>query len=650
MILPIFASLTLLGPPTPKYPADAIAPALRENAHAVVRAYDEKVVVKSASQLVKTVHQVVTVLNEAGSDEYGQLMVGYDALNHISYLRGAVYNAQGQLLHQLRQAEVHDQGLGSSGGSLMTDVRVRYADLRQPATPYTVEFDYEIVSENTLFYPSWQPQSAENISLEGATLQVTTPTALPLRYQEQLLPAGAATTPVVAGAQTTYRWQLPAAPAVEEEPLSPPLDELLPAVYLAPATFEVQGHAGSLASWQSLGLWNYQLGQGRDALPPALTAKMAQLLIEAPDPRERARKVYEFLQGSTRYVSVQLGLGGWQTAPASSVASGGYGDCKALSNYTCALLKAAGLPAYVALVGAGRNESDVRASFPSNQFNHMILCMPLAAHGSVPADTVWMECTSQTEAFGYMGAFTGNRHALLLTPEGGRLVATPRYGAQANRQLRRTDLWLDATGAAKATVRTRRLGLAQDIYSQLLHEVGPEDQKKYVANRLPLSHFTITSLRLAAAPTTGPVPLPGVVETMGLELPGVGTAAGRRLLLEPNVLGRLAALPTQVGPRTAPLALPPPSLYQDTVRLHLPAGFRAENLPQPTQLASPYGTYSSACTTLPDGTLQYVRQLETRRPAGGTSLPAAKYAEYQDFRRKVNQADHAQLVLTKTDA
>ena len=649
MLFPIFSSLVLLGPPTPRYPADAIVPALRENAHTVVRAYDEKVVVKSASQLVETVHWVVTVLDQAG-DDYGKLEVYYNALRHLNYLRGAVYDAQGRLLHQLRPAEVREQGLGSDGGDLMNDFRLRSADLRQPTTPYTVEFDYEITSDNTLLYPNWQPQNAENVSLEGATLQVTTPTALPLRYQEQLLPAGAASAPVAAGGQTTYRWQLPAAPAVEAEPLAPPLAELLPAVRLAPATFEVQGHAGSLASWQSLGAWVYALGQGRDALPPALTAKMAQLLVAAPDPRERARKVYEFLQGSTRYISIQLGLGGWQTAPASSVATGGYGDCKALSNYTCALLRAAGLPAYVALVGAGRDEADVRADFPSSQFNHVILCMPLAARGSAPADTVWLECTSQNEMFNYMGSFTGNRHALLLTPEGGRLVATPRYGAQANRQQRRTDLWLDATGAAKATVRTRRLGLAQDIYAQLLHDAGPDDQQKYVANRLPLSSFTITSLRLAAAPTPGPAPLPGVIETLGLDLPGVGTTAGRRLLLEPNLLGRLAALPAQVGPRTAPLALPPASLHQDTVRLHLPAGFRVENLPAPTQLTSPYGTYSSTCTTLPDGTLQYVRQLETRRPAGGTALPPAKYAEYRDFRRKINQADHAQLVLVKTEA
>jgi hypothetical protein len=648
MILTVLAAL-LAGPPAPKYPADAIAPALRENAHAVVRAYDEVVTVKSASQLTKTVHKVVTILDPVGSDAYGELVVSYDALNRINYLRGAVYDGQGRLLHQLRPAEVHDQGLGSAGGSFMTDLRMRYADLRQPATPYTVEFDYEIASENTLFYPDWQPQSQENVSLEGATLQVTTPTALPLRFEELLLPAGAASAPVVAGSQTIYRWHLPAQPAVEEEPLSPLLEELLPAVHLAPATFEVQGYAGSLASWQSLGLWSYQLGKGRDALPPALTAKMAQLMVSDPDPRARARKVYEFVQSSTRYVSVQLGLGGWQTAPASAVATGGYGDCKALSNYTCALLKAAGLPAYVALVGAGANQADVRAGFPSSQFNHAILCMPLAARGTTPADTVWLECTSQTDAFGYMGTFTGNRHALLLTPEGGRLVATPRYGAQANRQQRRTDLWLDATGNAKATVRTQRVGLAQDRYAQLLHEADSEEQKKYVANRLRLNHFTITNLRLAAAPTTKPQALPGVVELLGLELPGVATAAGRRLLLEPNVLGHLGALPAQVGPRQTPLALPPASLSQDTVRLHVPVGFRAENLPQPVQLTSAYGTYTSTCTTLPDGTLQYVRQLETRRPAG-TTLPAAKYSEYQDFRRKISQADRAQVVLVKTEA
>ena len=152
-LLPLLAALPLGGlllaaAPAPKYAVADIPAALREGAHAVVRADDEVVTVKSASRLVHTVHRVVTVLDAAG-DDLGRFGVSYDALRALSYLRGAVYDADGRLLHQLRAAEIHDQGVG--GSDLMTDVRVRYADLRQPQTPYTVEFDYETVSDNALF-------------------------------------------------------------------------------------------------------------------------------------------------------------------------------------------------------------------------------------------------------------------------------------------------------------------------------------------------------------------------------------------------------------------------------------------------------------------------------------------------------------------
>ncbi|MBD2766492.1 DUF3857 domain-containing protein [Hymenobacter sp. BT664] len=636
------SSFLLLRPagPAPKYAVTDIPASLREGAHAVLRADDEVVTVKSAGRLVHTVHRAITVLEPAG-DDFGRHAVSYDALNTLSYLRGAVYDGSGRLLHQLRPAEIHDRGMGDAGGSFMTDVRVRYADLRQPQTPYTVEFDYEIVSDNTLFYPDWQPQEAEGLAVQAATLRVTTPAALPLRYQERQLPPGSVVARTTLGSQETYQWQLTDLPAVDEEEAAPPLADITPAVALAPGAFEVQGHKGSCATWQSFGQWNYDLNAGRDQLPPATAAKVAALVKDAPDARTKARRVYDLLQGSTRYISVQLGLGGWQTFPASAVAGSGYGDCKALSNYTKALLAAAGVPAYVALVGAGGDQADLRADFPSSQFNHAILCVPLAT-GSRP-DTLWLECTSQTQAFGYLGSFTGNRHALLLTPQGGQLVATPSYGSTENRRERRIDLFLDAAGGATATARTLRTGQEQDLYAQLLHDLSPTEQKKYVVDRLQLPTFTLTKLNLAA---TAAGPLPGVVETLGLALPGFAVPSGKRVFITPNLLSRLPALPAQVGERQAALWLPRASLHADTVRLHLPAGFRAETLPSAVQLSTAYGTYASHYATLPDGTVQYIRRLELKRGR----MPRTAYAAYLDFRRKISIADKAQVVLLKTES
>ena len=636
--LPLAALLLGAAAPAPKYAVADIPAALREGAHAVVRADDEVITVKSAGRLVHTVHRVVTVLDPAG-DDLGRFGVGYDALRSLSYLRGAVYDADGRLLHQLRAAEIHDQGM--SGSDLMSDVRLRYADLRQPQGPYTVEFDYELVSDNALFYPDFQPQEDEGVAVQAASLRVSTPTALPLRYQERLLPAGTAVTHTTAGSQEIYAWKLANLAAIDDEEAAPPLTDRTPAVVLAPGSFEVQGHAGTAATWQGLGQWTYDLNANRDQLPPATVARVQALTKDLPDARARARRVYELLQGSTRYISVQLGLGGWQTFPASTVASSGYGDCKALSNYTRALLAAAGVPAYQALVGAGADHADLRADFPSSQLNPVVLCAPLVPAGR--PDTLWLECTSQTATFGYMGSFTGNRHALLLTPTGGQLVATPRYGAAENRLSRRLDLFLDAAGSATATARTLRTGQEQDLYAALLHELGPPDQKKYVVEHLRLPTFTLTRFSLAATPAG---PLPGVVENLALSLPGFALPSGKRVFINPNLLSRLPALPAQVGERQAALWLPHASLHADTVRLHLPAGFQPESLPAPVQLNTAYGTYASQYATLSDGTIQYIRRLELRR----AHLPKTAYPGYLDFRRKVNSADKAQVVLVKTES
>ncbi|MCA8832561.1 DUF3857 domain-containing protein [Hymenobacter pini] len=636
-LLPLAA--TAAYGPTPKYAVADLPAALRENAHAVIRRQDEQLVVKSAGRTVETTHRAVTILDEAGA-RWASEMVYYSQLNSISYFRGAVYDANGRQLRQLRSQDIQDISL-SDGFSLATDARGRVADLSQPTYPYTVEFDYEVVSDNPLFYSTWRPQPVEQVAVEQASFRVLMPSGMALRYQEQHLPTGTAQAKRAQGNQEVYEWQVHDLAAREEEADAPPLAELTPAVYTAPTEFEVQGHAGKLTSWADLSRWTYELNAGRDELPAALKAGMAALVQGETDERARIRKVYQFLQANTRYISVQLGLGGWQTFPASSVAANGYGDCKALTNYCKALLGAAGITAHAALVRAGSDEQDIRTNFPSSQFNHVVLCVPLKQ--SVQPDTVWLECTSQTNPFGYMGGFTGNRHALLLLPSGGKLIPTPQYGATENRRERLAHVYLDAEGNATATLRTLRTGLEYDAVSGL---PGLElaEQKKRIGSRLSLPNFTLTKVAFKHSGPTAP--LPGLTENLALTLPALAPPSGKRLFLTPNLLSRMTPPQATVGERQSDLVLDHAFSQQDTVLLHLPASLRPEQLPAPVQLSTAFGTYSSQLTTLPDGSIRYVRRLVMPR----TRFTRTDYPAYLEFRRKISAADKAQLVLTKTDA
>ncbi|RTQ50652.1 DUF3857 domain-containing protein [Hymenobacter gummosus] len=638
---PLLGGLLLLGSPLaragadPRWPAYGIPAALRENAHAVIRQQDDIITVKGAGRLVHTVHRVVTVLDDQGQD-WGQAGVPYDKLRQLSYLRGNVYDATGRLIRSLRAADTKDYS-ASGDANLYTDNRVRVADLRQTSYPYTAEFEYEVNSSNTLYFPTWQPQRDENLSVEHATLRVVTPPELPLRYLEERLPAGSTVAKSGQGSLLVYAWQLTQLPAVEREPYSLPLAELVPTVYTSPTAFEVQGFRGSLTSWQELGQWAFQLNQDRAALPPEVQAKVAELVKGVNDPKERVRKIYQYLQSNTRYVSVQLGIGGYQSFPASTVAGNGYGDCKALSNYCMALLKAAGVESYCAWVTSGRGAPAVRTAFPNDRFNHAILCVPMQK------DTVWLECTSQNEAFGYMGSFTGGRHALLLTPQGGKLVRTPRYSALDNRQYRRAEVQIDAQGHGRATVRTVSTGEQQEDLAGMIHALPADEQRKYAYKRLPLSGVTIEQ---SSWQTDHRGAQPAVTEQLTLALPSYASQTGRRLFLTPNLLNRMPPPAPRVGARQSPLRLSMPFTDADTIRYRLPAGYKPEAVPAPVQLRTAFGTYEAQTQVLPDGTVQYTRRLQM--PAG--RFEAKDYEAYEDFHQRISKADRAQLVLIRPES
>jgi len=400
------------------YPYDEIPENLLKNSNAVIREDITKFEVIDKGNGKSYTKYAVTILNKK-ADHFAEVRVYYDSkkLNN-SAIQARTYDRTGRLIKQLKNKDIEDYA-AFDGYSIASDNRVKYFDLRHPDYPYTIEYEIETKEDGILSFPGWVPYSRFNVSSQKSNLEFSVHENYDFRYQE-LNMEPSAIEKIVDG-KKIISWNFGAFEAIESEPGMPYLSEVLPTVLTAPSDFEMEGYAGNMKNWTSFGMWEKSLNEGRDFLPEEYAAKVKEAVGDESSQTEKIRKIYEYLQSTTRYISIQLGIGGWQSFPATDVATNGYGDCKALSNYMKAMLKSVDIESYYTLVKAGRGTANINKDFTRNQFNHMILCVP------VHQDTIWLECTSQDNPCGYLGSFTGDRDVLVINENGGNIAHTKIY-------------------------------------------------------------------------------------------------------------------------------------------------------------------------------------------------------------------------------
>ena len=67
-----------------------------------------------------------------------------------------------------------------------------------------------------------------------------------------------------------------------------------------------------MSTWQKYGEWQYKLLDGRDELTEPFRNKLHGLTAHCSTDREKVKAIYDYLAKTTRYVSIQLGIGGLQ--------------------------------------------------------------------------------------------------------------------------------------------------------------------------------------------------------------------------------------------------------------------------------------------------------------------------------------------------
>jgi Domain of Unknown Function with PDB structure (DUF3857)/Domain of Unknown Function with PDB structure (DUF3858) len=429
---------------------------------------------------------VAIKINNTRGDEYAKISIPYSAEYPIYDLEAWIEDVNGVKIRKLKNKEIEDKSKIESY-NLFEDNYVKIFELKYNVYPYIIKYKYRCKKKEFFVICDWLPLFAE-IPTRNAKLVVNTPAGYGTSYYENKI-----NPPVKDNSKSRIilTWQTEEMQSLKPEVNSPSIRELSPRVYVVPLIFNY-GVAGSQQDWASFGNWAYNLNKGLDNLPESEVQKVHELISGISDKNLIVKRLYEYLQDNTRYVSVQVGIGGVKPFPAEYVAAKKYGDCKALSNYMKALLKAAGITSCVALISAGNGDNTYKIinNFVSTQFNHVILLVPLGK------DSVWLDCTSKINPCGYLGTFTQNRYALIIDENNCKLLKTPALCPSNCYTLCKNSMSIDSTGNALLKSSTICTGIGFDVNSMYSAQLNKDRQKEYLSTIIPYQDFEIKRLNI----------------------------------------------------------------------------------------------------------------------------------------------------------
>lgn len=599
---------------------------LRENACAIVDNYSAVFSQTDLNNATLSVSKVITILNEQG-EEYGYFNETYDKFRELKDFSGVIKNMSGTVVKKIGKKDLISSSLSEH---LSTDDYSMFYEYKNPTYPYTIEYTYQEKWKNgILYYPPFIPINGSLLSLKQASYKIELPTGMNLRYYSNY---SCNIKDETVGNKHIYSLSLENIKAIDREPYAPPFREIIPKVLLMPNDFCYDSTCGNLSNWENHGKWISSLLTGKDILPADFVIKIKDLTKDAKNDREKVAILYQYLQNNTRYVSIQLGIGGYQPIDATSVSKSGFGDCKGLTNLMMAMLKAVDIPSNYSIVSM--REKDILPDFPNfNQFDHVILLVPFKN------DSIWLECTSQKLPFGYIHDKIAGHNSLIITNEGGKMCRLPEYKDDQNYQVSKLDIDISENGMATGKMQfTEHLHL----YDKFFYWMTSKDREKemnYINTNVNMPKVKISHIEVSEDRSS----LPSCTLSANFEAEDFVNKTGTRLFASICPLRKGNYNIFTSSTRKQDIVIENGYSDSDSITFNIPETYAIESLPKDISIETPFGKLKTQCK-VEDHKITYIQNIDifTGR------YDKSSYNEIKSFFSEINSAIKRKLVLKKT--
>ena len=604
---------------------------LTNNANAVIRLSEVVVSLKSSSQMSIKEKRIISVLNKKGNNNI-DAFVYYDTNIRIKTLQVLAFDALGNEIKKIKKNDFKDVS-AVSGGTLYSESRVKYLEYTPINYPYTIQFTCETITENTAFIPSFAPVDDYFVSTETSSYEINYPTDITIRKKEKNIENVDIEKEDAAG---RIFYNAKNISVFKPEEYSPSFIDIIPKVLFASKQFTLEGIDSVVENWDDFAKWMYyDLIKVTHDLSESTINEIQELVKNENSKIDKVKKIYQYVQDKVRYISVQVGIGGWKPFNASEVDKSSYGDCKALTNYTMSLLKAVNIKSNYSLVYAGNSQRNIEEDFTSIQGNHVIL--------NIPQDTkedIWLECTSQKLPFGFIGDFTDNRDVLVISPEGGSIKRTKKYTTEENIQIINGYYRVLEDGSINVNASLSSKGIQYNDKYWLETETERDLDQHYKNRWNYINNMSIDAMSIVNDRDR-------IVfnETLSFKAENYSKVVENRMLLTVNALNRNTHIPDRYRLRKLPLLIKRGFKDVDEVEITLPKNYRVEYLPPKKVIENKFGSYSSEVVDKNETTLIYKREFVLN----DGEFPKEAYSDFRNFHKEVSNQDNLKIALIKNE-
>ncbi len=437
---------------------------------------------------------------------------------------------------------------------------------------------------------------------------------------------------------------------VDREKFGPPYRSILPLLWYR--WWSPDGSRG-FRDWDVVATWYEELTAGILDDADGVSTIVDGMKPESPElVLDSLTEAFSFAARQVRYVSIQIGIGGYKPFSPAEVCQLRYGDCKAKTFLMLAMAGNLGLDSFPVLVRTS-DRGPLNKGIPGPvQFNHVIAAVRLpdkvgedlwsAIDVEGIGRIVFLDSTDSSGSPWALPQGIQGTTALLLTAENGILIELPVQPPGSAKTTRILEAGIDEqgtileatlveswTGTRASGMRGYYGGMSEEEHHQaVLHDLG---------DRFPGSEiveYSIEGLKQQDDP---------IQESTKLLGGRLGKRISDLLIVEPGKLSYgLLTRNLPPPPRESPVLAGLPREERIASSIRVPQGWSPEELPAPLMLETPE-LEVSAQWLFADGSLKYERTARLLMHR----IPPERYSEFRTALSRLQAEDNRAVVFVR---